>query len=62
VGSATAKPTRGPTSAHTGFTPTGSMGTVRSNHTATLLPDGRVLIAEGFDGSNFISSAELYQP
>jgi hypothetical protein len=48
------------------FSPTGSMGTVREVPTATLLPDGRVLVAGGDDGSstNFspLASAELYQP
>jgi hypothetical protein len=38
-------------------TATGSMTTARSGHTATLLPDGRVLIAGGST-----SSAELYNP
>src|SRR5262245_57528310 len=45
------------------FTPTGSMTTARTGHTATLLSDGRVLIAGGF--SNFpnpTGSAELYDP
>jgi hypothetical protein len=42
------------------FTPTGSMGTVRSLPTATTLPDGRVLFAGG-DSPNG-TSAELYQP
>lgn len=39
------------------FTSTGSMGTKRSSHTATLLSDGRVLFAGGDTGS-----AELYDP
>jgi hypothetical protein len=39
------------------FSPTGSMTTARVDQTATLLSDGRVLIAGGSD-----SSAELYQP
>jgi hypothetical protein len=39
------------------FSPTGSMTTLRVDHTATLLSDGRVLIAGGSG-----SSAELYQP
>ena len=31
-------------------------------HTATLLPNGKVLVAGGDDGSSFFSSAELYDP
>ena len=40
------------------FTATGNMTTARSGHTATLLPDGRVLIA----GGDVAGSAELYDP
>jgi hypothetical protein len=44
-----------------------SMGTPRSFHTATLLPDGRVLVVGGVEASNEVSgkvlaSAELYNP
>jgi hypothetical protein len=47
------------------FTPTGSMITPRAYHTATLLPDGRVLIASGFGSGRpevSLDSAELYDP
>jgi len=45
------------------WTSTGSMGTARKYHTATLLPSGKVLVAVG-QGSNYVisSSAELYDP
>src|SRR5262245_33381705 len=43
------------------WTATGSMGTAREFHTATLLPNGRVLVAGGYNGS-YLSSAELYDP
>jgi hypothetical protein len=42
------------------FTPTGSMATARSGHTATLLLNGKVLIAGG--SQERPSSAELYDP
>ena len=44
------------------FTAVGSMNTARSNHTATLLGNGKVLIAGGWDGSRILGSAELYDP
>ncbi len=40
---------------------TGSLGTARDAHTATLLPSGKVLVAGGSNGSD-LSSAELYDP
>jgi len=47
------------------FRPTGDMTTARRYHTATLLPDGTVLIAGGEDkfSSNPVNtSAEIYDP
>src|SRR5262249_46802808 len=46
---------------------TGDMHAARAQHTATLLPDGRVLVAGGVDGNNdetnhALASAELYDP
>jgi hypothetical protein len=40
------------------FAPTGTMGTARSGSTATLLKDGRVLVA----GGSLSGSAEIYDP
>jgi Galactose oxidase, central domain len=45
------------------FTNTGDMISSRSQHSATLLADGRVLIVGGMGGSSTeLSSAELYDP
>jgi hypothetical protein len=38
------------------------MATVRIDHTATLLPNGKVLVAGGLNSGGFLSSAELYDP
>ena len=43
------------------WTATGSLATARYRHTATLLPNGKVLVAGGYDDtSGFLASAELY--
>ncbi len=52
-----------PVSASTGsWTGTGSMHTGRWLHTATLLSDGRVLVAGGVSPSGVTASAELFDP
>ena len=54
---ATARPTAAP-----GFAVTGSMTTARLGATATLLKNGRVLIVGGNDGTEYLASAEFYDP
>jgi hypothetical protein len=44
------------------FSPTASMSTARDSHTATLLANGKVLVAGGYNGSSSVSTAELYDP
>jgi hypothetical protein len=41
---------------------TGSLNSARSYHTATLLPNGKVLVTGGLDGSSILSSCELFDP
>jgi len=43
------------------WVPTGSLFTARTRHTATLLPNGKVLVAGGNNGPA-LSGAELYDP
>jgi WD40 repeat protein len=45
-----------------GFQPAGDMGTERAAHTATLLPNGNVLIAGGFNSTEVLATAELFDP
>jgi hypothetical protein len=44
------------------FTWTNSMTIARANHTATLLANGKVLVAGGYSGSEALASAELWDP
>jgi N-acetylneuraminic acid mutarotase len=44
------------------WTATGSMNSPRMNHTATLLPSGKVLVAGGSTGTATTASAEMYDP
>ena len=39
-----------------------SMSVTRKNHTATLLPNGKVLVAGGFTGTGPAATAEIYDP
>ena len=44
------------------WTPAAQMSTVRYGHTATLLPNGTVLVAGGLGGGEVQASAELFDP
>src|SRR5262249_53071696 len=41
---------------------TGSLATTRRDHTATLLPSGKVLVTGGQGDLGILSSSELYNP
>lgn len=45
-----------------GFILTGSLNTARQFHTATLLDNGQVLVAGGFNSTGALASAEIYDP
>ncbi|MGH9768188.1 MAG: kelch repeat-containing protein, partial [Blastocatellia bacterium] len=44
------------------WTATGNINEFREYHTATLLPNGKVLVVGGWSGNSVLSSAELYDP
>jgi hypothetical protein len=66
----TASATVSVTIASSGFTPTGNLQEARGLHTATLLPNNKVLIAYGSNSSSYteatgyvgLSSVEVYDP
>lgn len=52
---------RGALAAPNTWSATGVMATAREYHTATLMPDRKVLVAGGMGFLGYLSSAELYQ-
>ena len=44
------------------WVPTGSLAQTRSGHTATLLPNGKVLVAGGAGMGGILATAEVYDP
>lgn len=51
-----------PVSSEPSWTVTGSLAEGRTGHTATRMPDGRVLVAGGNGSGGPLASAELYDP
>jgi N-acetylneuraminic acid mutarotase len=51
-----------PACASSGWASTGSLASTRHGHTATLLNNGKVLVAGGFSGSTPLTTAEVYDP
>ena len=45
-----------------GFSPAGTLGGARESHSATLLTNGRVLIAGGEEFPSTLATAEIYEP
>jgi hypothetical protein len=45
-----------------GFAPTGPMSYSRYAHTATLLPNGKVLVTGGLQGGSALATTEVYDP
>lgn len=41
---------------------TGALGVPRAGHSSTLLTNGKVLVAGGYDGNQSLKAAELYDP
>src|SRR5258708_5703989 len=45
-----------------GFINISSMTGGRGEHLATLLPNGKLLVAGGFDGTNVLATAQVFDP